>query len=250
MPKSQAKISRKGIYKEQGKFRVKIWDATGKHTHVGYFETFDEAIYKRQVALYGHHWKGMGVMSKDNFGFIYKITEKKTGRMYIGKKQFYYWDGPVGGYKCTDPRSKWWDSKAWKDGKWRHYVSSSMELRDLIASRDIHTFDFEVIQVCVNKLHLHVSEVRHQIELNVLEEKMENGEYLYFNKNIASMEFRPPYDREEAEVKVREDMEAVRNYYLKPAICTQCGLIIEYRGKCCEVKKVGREEVLFDDIRT
>ena len=222
----------KGVYALGSKtrpFRSSFWDGiTRKTNQVGNFPTVREAAYRRQVAEHGHHWDNMDVEeARDKFGFIYLMTHKDTKRMYLGKKQFYHWDGPVGGFKATDPTDEWWDAKAWKGGEWETYTSSSIEVARL-AEEEPWNFTYEVVDYGADKLDLHICEVNQQIAADVLEALDVDGEFLFYNKNIAGMLFRPPFKKAELKEVKEATVEDMRNYYLKPMMCLSCKSVIPY----------------------
>jgi hypothetical protein len=65
---------------------------------------------------------------------------------------------------------------------------------------------------------------------NVLEALDSKGEYLYYNENIAGLEFRAPFLKSDMVAKRTESLEAIRNYYLKPALCPKCKRVLNYPG--------------------
>jgi len=232
-----AKELPKGVYARGTKkpsYQGVFWARKGRLVAVGTFTTPEEAEYKRKVAEYGHHWDNLDPeISKDAFGFIYKMTNKATGKMYIGKKQFYHWNGPVGGFKATNPTDEWWDSKAWKGSEWETYMSSSVEVLSAAVKGNPWDFTYEVIDYGTDKLDLHIAEVNHQMEEDVLERLDKDGEFLYYNKNVAGMLFRPPFKKAELSKVKETTVEAMRNYYLKPLICLSCGSVIPYGDTKC-----------------
>lgn len=240
IPKERNVVDRglpKGVYAIEGRYRASIWESGSKLVWQRMFDTAEEATYQRQLELHGHKWQGLPRDPLGNFGFIYLITNNKTGKMYVGKKQLYFWDGPVGGFKCTNPHDEWWDPKAWRESDWKEYVSSQKELAEEIKDGNPWDFTYEVLEVCQDKLQLHLAEIRHQTNRNVLEATDADGNYLYYNKNIASMIFRPPFKKEEL-LKARfETLEKMREYYLKPRTCEDCDRVIPYGEVTCGCEK-------------
>jgi hypothetical protein len=214
--------------------------------------TENEAIRDRVLHKNGkeHHWEGADKEKQEkSFGFIYRITNRLNGRLYLGSKQLYYWDGPRGGYKCTDPTSPLFDRKAWKPGEWEFYTSSSEELNKDIQVLGAHNFRFQILCYAPTRLQLHMEEITRQIMENVLEARTEDGAtYLYYNKNIARMEFRPDYFPEDAMEQREQEMEEVRQYYLKPEVCTSCNRILPYKTIQCACGKK-EESNEFEDLR-
>lgn len=224
-----------GVYYREstGRYEAKVWEKqTMKVFVVGTFDTVEEAVYQREVYMKGHHWEGVEHDPSNAWGFIYRITCKKTGKQYIGKKQYRLWDGPSGGYKCTDPQNEWFDESLWKANDWKFYTGSQNDLNREIAFGNVWDFKYEVVELAVDKLDLHMAEVNLQIKEDVLDKLDDNGEYKYYNKNIASMEFRAPFLKADMLAKKNATFEEVRDYYLKPTLCRVCGKIVPYKGVC------------------
>ena len=226
----------KGIYKLKGdRWRASVWQEGGELIWQRTFDTQWEAEYHRQMFQHDHKWEGME--EGPYFGFVYLITNRKTGKMYVGKKQLYFWDGPVGGFKCTDPSDEWWTPGAWQESDWKEYRTSQKELSAEIYSGEPWDFKYEVLHMCKDKLSLHLAEVGEQIQRDVLEATDEAGEYQYYNKNIASMVFRAPFKKADL-VKVREESALkMRDYYLKPVLCPSCDRVIPYGEDNCGCSK-------------
>lgn len=220
-----------GVYDILGRlgYRASIWDAERKVKQVGVYRSIREAEYRRKVALKGHHWDGVEHDPENAWGFIYLITNKDTGKMYVGKKQYRLWAGPPGGYKCTNPLdTTWFDPSAWKENNWQLYTGSCVPLQnDMFNPWD---FSFEVLKLSADKLENHLDEVLEMIQRNVLEELDADGNYLYYNSNIASLEFRAPFLKDDMVAKRALSLETLRNYYLKPTLCKKCGRVLEYPG--------------------
>ena len=215
----------RGVYKTKSGYKAEK-RINNKTEYYGSARTPAEAEYKLYQGHYGHHWKNMGDTSKF-FGFLYLITNKKTGKKYVGVKQLHYWNGPRGGYKCSDKSSEWWDPKAWVDSDWRYYTSSFTPLNREIAEGNVWDYSFEVVKMCRDKLDLHLSEVLYQMEHDVLNAKDKKGEYFWYNENIAGLEFRPSFNKEEARELSEVTKEKMRNYYLRPQV-TSAGEIIPF----------------------
>ena len=86
-----------------------------------------------------HHWiNRTGItLSPDNLnnylGFIYRLTETKTGKIYIGRKQFWSKRG-----------------RNWYESDWRYYTGSSNIVNRILES-DIHNWTFEIIGIFTSK---------------------------------------------------------------------------------------------------
>lgn len=227
-----SKVGLKGVYEYPSGYRAMFWEGP-KVRHIGYYEDPREAHYQHLMKQQGHHWVGMPDDLSASFGFIYQITSLETKKMYIGSKQFYLWDGPQGGYKCTDPRDPRWNRKAWRESDWRTYTGSSRKLSEEMARNGVHAYKYEVLQLCSDKLELHMAEIQHQLDRNVLEATDSNGNYLYYNENIASKVFRAPYKVCDMEEARRFSLEAMEEYYLKPELCKKCSTVVPYGINHC-----------------
>src|SRR5210317_1908451 len=88
-------------------------------------------------------WKGLKPKPNKFFGFIYQITHHRTGKRYIGKKQ--YWimarnrsrKRPI-----ADVSSDQWNPKHWTESDWRTYTGSCATLNEMIKEEGLDAFDF------------------------------------------------------------------------------------------------------------
>jgi hypothetical protein len=238
----------KGVYLQpSGTYKTASWNGS-KLEYFGTYDTPEEADYRLAIGSNGHHWNGME--DGPYFGFVYRITHRATGKMYIGKKQLFRWVGPRGGYKCTDRTCEDWDPKAWAANDWELYTGSSIPLNNEIAEGNVWDYKFEVLKMCRTKLHLFVTEVKYQIEEDVLDALDDNGEYKYYNENIAGCDFRAPFKKSEVAIQKEQVMEEVREYYLKPRICSKCSSVIPYGQESCSCQEViKKDKGGFSDVR-
>lgn len=192
------------------------------------------ASYDRTVDAMQHHWMGMPEDISKYFGFVYKMTSRETGQQYIGSKQFLFWDGPRGGYKCTTPTDKeFFDRSLWRHSDWPLYTSSSKVVNGMIGDEP-WKFEYEVLHLANSKLDLHLLEIKEHVDRNVLEALNEEGKYQYLNENIMGVEYRPPVPRAELYAAKAEAEKKLRDYYLRPNVCKECGKAIPYGAhKCC-----------------
>ena len=223
-----------GVYLDtrNGRYEAQVWKRNGKPKSIGVFDTPEEASYVRKCKLDGNHWELMPEERQEYFGFVYQMTHKETGKLYIGSKQFHFWDGPVGGYKCTDPNVEEWDPTLWKDSDWHQYKSSAT---DIAAAAKVAPWEWEykVLSLHKNKLSLNLAEVHMQIERGVLTTTDANGDYLYLNGNIMGKEYRPPVPIEKLRAMREDSKQALRDYYLKPTLCTSCGMVLPFGETRC-----------------
>lgn len=225
----------RGVYETRGKYRSIIWaKKSGQQRAVGIYPSVNEAVYRRNVAMNGHHWGGKELDPTNQWGFIYLITNLDNNRKYIGRKQFRLWNGPIGGYKETNPNdAEWFDETLWKPNAWEFYTGSSNELNNDIHHSEIYNFSYEVLSTHDDALQLDMEERFEMINRNVLDSLMD-GDYEYYNKSIGGIIFRPPFLKADQRDKKGKTLEAVKRYYLKPKICSNCVEIIPFPGntKC------------------
>ena len=116
------------------------------------------------------------VPNLDKFGFVYIITNTKTGKAYVGYKQYFM-------------------GKAKKKMKWETYMSSSKYLKADIKKIGKKHFTFEVIAEYKNKRSLNYYEMYHQVKCNVLNATLEGSdEQAFYNHCIGGKKFYRPIE--------------------------------------------------------
>lgn len=93
-------------------------------------------------------------------GFVYLITDKETGMMYLGKKSF--WSKRK--LKPTDKR------RTTVESDWKHYWSSSDKIKAIIKAQGTDRFERIVLAVCQLERHMNYLEVKYQFAFNILEQ--------------------------------------------------------------------------------
>ena len=121
-----------------------------------------------------HHWIGRKPNPDKYFGFLYLITNNLSGRMYIGKKQ--YW--------------KYKKKKKDKENDWAFYTGSSAELNEDIHKHGRINFEFRIIKNYVSRGGLTYGEANQQHKRDVLTKPHKDGR-LYYNKQIGAIRFIP-----------------------------------------------------------
>ena len=112
----------------------------------------------------------------DKFGFVYIITNTKSGKAYVGYKQYFM-------------------GKAKKKMKWETYISSSKYLKADIKKIGKKHFTFEVIAEYKNKRSLNYYEMYHQVKYNVLHATLEGSdEQAFYNHCIGGRKFFRPIE--------------------------------------------------------
>lgn len=92
--------------------------------------------------------------------FVYLITNKLTGRMYIGLKQTTF-------AKTKQVKGK--KKKIRVESDWRDYWSSSEELKKDVEQLGQENFTREIMYWCKMKSHANYLEAREQMDRRVLE---------------------------------------------------------------------------------
>lgn len=136
------------------------------------------------------HWNHSFILNVDNsFGFIYYIVNTINRKKYIGKKQYY-------SYKL---------GKKHKQSDWKTYTSSSKYLKEDIKDFGIDNFYFEILFECKTRGDLTYAETNLQHKNNVLTERDEYGERVWYNASIGAIKFIPkPEHSEETKKKMSE----------------------------------------------
>ena len=113
------------------------------------------------------------------FGFVYKITNKKTKKAYIGCKQYY-------NYRKYKKKTRKTESN------WKSYMGSSKHLIDDIKKIGKKHFKFEIIAEFKNKRSLRYYECYYQMKYNVLSSVLEGtDEPAFYNNYVGGKFYRP-----------------------------------------------------------
>ena len=118
----------------------------------------------------------------DQFGFVYRITNIKTRKQYIGRKYFWSKRKPRGGKRRVTSESDW-----------KKYYGSSDELK---ADRGVlgnELFKREILSVQPTKGKVNFEETRQLFLNRVLQESLEDGTPAYYNSNILGRYYRKDY---------------------------------------------------------
>ena len=106
---------------------------------------------------------------ESHYGFVYLITNLQNGKMYVGKKLFWFKKTKV--VKGKKKRIK-------TESDWRTYWSSSDEVKKDVQEIGQENFTREILQVCPNKGSCNYLEAKEQMLREVLETN------LYYNSQI------------------------------------------------------------------
>jgi len=134
----------------------------------------------------GSHITELGDMPENLFGFIYKITNTKTGEYYIGKKQVVSVRKRNFGKKeialLEDKRLKKYEMIT-KESDWKTYRSSNQNVKEWF-TKDSQICKLEILRFCSNKKSLTYYELQEQFSHDVL------GDELALNDNLLGKFFR------------------------------------------------------------
>ena len=118
----------------------------------------------------------------DFFGYVYRITNLKSGKKYIGRKYFTQRRKPRGGKRRVSSESDW-----------KKYYGSSPELKQDIAKYGRNLFKREIISLHDTQGKVNFDETRQLFINNVLTEAGSDGEPAYYNSNILGRYYRKDY---------------------------------------------------------
>ena len=126
-------------------------------------------------------------MPKDVFGFVYKITNGRTGEYYIGKKQVISVRKRNFGKReiaeLTDKRVKKYEMVT-KESDWKFYRSSNETVKKWFEDQTNDTLSLEILRFCSNKKSLTYYELQEQFSHDVL------GDERALNDNLLGKFFR------------------------------------------------------------
>ena len=117
----------------------------------------------------------------DFFGYVYCITNLKSGKKYIGRKYFTQRRKPRGGKR-----------KVTSESDWKKYYGSSDELKADVRQLGKGVFKREIISLHKTLGKVNYEETRQLFINNVLTESI-NGEPAYYNSNILGRYMRKDY---------------------------------------------------------
>ena len=95
-------------------------------------------------------------------GFVYRITELDTGKMYIGKKNF--WKPKILPITKTRKRRK----RTIVESDWQKYYGSNNRVKDLLESKGEKAFKREILHLCKTKGEMSYYEAKYQFDNDVL----------------------------------------------------------------------------------
>ena len=131
------------------------------------------------------HYKGTAFTSDDIgdfFGYVYRITNIKSGKQYIGRKYFYQKRKPKGGKRRVTTESNW-----------KRYSGRSDELKRDIKEIGKDFFRREIISLHTTLGKVNYEETKQLFLHNVLMESLDDGTPMYYNSNILGRYMRKDY---------------------------------------------------------
>ena len=117
----------------------------------------------------------------DQFGYVYLITNEKTGKQYIGRKYFYQKRKPRGGGRRVTSESNW-----------KTYYGSCPELKEDVRRLGRNNFRRTILSLHPTVGKTNYEETRQLFINNVLTESRD-GRPRYYNSNILGRYYRKDY---------------------------------------------------------
>lgn len=108
-------------------------------------------------------------LPEDCVGFVYIITNIKTGRKYIGKKLAKFSKTTYKTVKLKNGTKKKKKVRSKIDSDWREYYGSSPELSKDVEEQGVDNFSREILYYCKSKAECSYIEAREQFSRRVLE---------------------------------------------------------------------------------
>lgn len=99
---------------------------------------------------------------KDFVGFVYQITERDTGKKYIGKK--FFWSTR----RLPPLKGKTRKRVVRKESDWQKYYGSSEELKQLVEQKGGDAYHREILRLCKTKGECSYYEAKAQFDYDVL----------------------------------------------------------------------------------
>ena len=139
-----------------------------------------EGIYENAWTYQGTTFTSDDI--NDFFGYVYRITNLRTGKKYIGRKYFWQKRKPRGGKRRVTSESDW-----------KRYYGSSDELkadRKLLGNT---AFKREILSLHTTLGKTNYAETKELFLNGVLTESLEDGSPAYYNSNILGRYYKKDY---------------------------------------------------------
>ena len=118
----------------------------------------------------------------DFFGYVYLITNKTTGKKYIGRKYFVQKRKPKGGKRRVTSESDW-----------KKYYGSSPELKSDVSTYGKENFSREILSLHTTLGKVNYEETKQLFLNDVLMEALDDGTPAYYNSNILGRYMKKDY---------------------------------------------------------
>ena len=118
----------------------------------------------------------------DLYGFVYLITNVRSGKKYIGRKYFWQKRKPKGGKRRVTSESDW-----------KRYYGSCPELKEDIKLLGKECFTREILSTHKTPGRTNYEETRQLFLHDVLTKALDNGHPAYYNSNILGRYYRKDY---------------------------------------------------------
>ena len=109
------------------------------------------------------------ILPEDCVGFVYLITNKSTGRQYIGKKLAKFSRTTYRVVKLKNGKKKRKKIKGKIESDWQTYYGSNIELNQDIERLGAGNFTREILYYCRSKAECSYIEAREQFQRKLLE---------------------------------------------------------------------------------
>ena len=123
-----------------------------------------------------------GSLIRDNYGFVYNITNLTNQRQYIGRKYFWSFRTPKGKKR-----------KVKQESDWKKYYGSCPELKEDVKKLGKEKFRRKILSLHETKGKTNFEETKQLFINNVLIETIDNGDPKYYNSNILGRYYRKDY---------------------------------------------------------
>lgn len=126
-------------------------------------------------------------MPEGTLGFVYKITNIKTGKFYIGRKVTVNRKKTrIGVREKAKTKTRKTFKVVIKESNWKSYTGSCKELNEDIAKYGESAFTKEILEYCCGRKYLNFAELEYQIKYEVLRVNSYNGNVAgkYYRKDM------------------------------------------------------------------
>jgi len=97
-----------------------------------------------------------------NIGFVYEVTNLKTGLKYIGKKKFWSTN------KLPPLKGKTKKRKVVKESDWKTYCGSNEEIKQIVKDCGLDMFSRKILRLCKSLGEMSYYEMKYQMDNDVL----------------------------------------------------------------------------------